>query len=73
MMGNKERSFQPLLDVTLEDLVTKDHFYRHCQLERESCAFGTVGGMTDAGSHLAFRPYAAAPTPVTSSQTWNRC
>ncbi len=29
MMGNKERSFQPLLDVTLEDLITKDHFYRH--------------------------------------------
>ena len=29
MMGNKERSFQPLLEVTLEDLVTQDHFYRH--------------------------------------------
>ncbi len=29
MMGNKERSFQPLLDVTLEDLVPRDHFYRH--------------------------------------------
>ena len=29
MMGHKERSFQPLLEVTLEDLVSQDHFYRH--------------------------------------------
>ena len=28
MMGYKERSFQPLLEVTLEDLVAHDHFYR---------------------------------------------
>ena len=29
MMGNKERSFQPLLEVALEDLVSQDHFYCH--------------------------------------------
>ena len=29
MMGHKERSFQPLLELTLEDLVSQDHFYRH--------------------------------------------
>jgi hypothetical protein len=43
----------------------------HGQLERESCAFGRLGDMTDAGSHLVIRPYAAALTPITSSQTRN--
>src|SRR5438552_16731426 len=32
MMGTKERSFAPLIHVSLEELVPQDHFYR--QLER---------------------------------------
>ncbi len=29
MMGSKERHFAPLLNVSLEELVPQDHFYRH--------------------------------------------
>jgi len=29
MMGSKERHFAPLINVSLEDLVPADHFYRH--------------------------------------------
>ena len=28
MMGKKERCFAPLIDVSLEELVPQDHFYR---------------------------------------------
>src|SRR6266487_4474436 len=28
-MGTKERSFAPLVNVSLEELVPQDHFYRH--------------------------------------------
>jgi transposase len=31
MMGTKERSFAPLVQVSLEELVPQDHFYRHVQ------------------------------------------
>ncbi len=31
MMGTKERSFAPLINVSLEDLVPADHFYRHLE------------------------------------------
>jgi len=31
MMGFKERTFSPLVAVTLEELVPQDHFYRHVQ------------------------------------------
>jgi transposase len=31
MMGMKERSFAPLIHVSLEDLVPADHFYRHLE------------------------------------------
>ncbi len=31
MMGRKERSFAPLINVSLEDLVPQDHFYRHLE------------------------------------------
>ena len=31
MMGRKERTFGPLPPVTLEDLVSPDHFYRHLE------------------------------------------
>jgi hypothetical protein len=33
MMGKKERDFAPLINVSLEELVPQDHFYR--QLERK--------------------------------------
>jgi len=29
MMGSKQRSFAPLVKVSLENLVPTDHFYRH--------------------------------------------
>ena len=29
MMGSKERHFAPLINVSLEELVPQDHFYRH--------------------------------------------
>jgi len=29
MMGTKERSFAPLVNVSLEELVPQDRFYRH--------------------------------------------
>lgn len=29
MMGFKERTFAPLVAVSLEELVPQDHFYRH--------------------------------------------
>jgi len=31
MMGTKERSFSPLINISLEDLVPADHFYRHLE------------------------------------------
>jgi transposase len=31
MMGSKERSFAPLINVSLEELVPQDHFYRHLE------------------------------------------
>ncbi len=31
MMGKKERRFAPLINVSLEELVPQDHFYRHVE------------------------------------------
>ncbi len=31
MMGTKKRSFAPLVNVSLENLVPTDHFYRHLE------------------------------------------
>src|SRR5919204_6417780 len=31
MMGRKERHFAPLVNVSLEELVPQDHFYRHLE------------------------------------------
>ncbi len=31
MMGSKERHFAPLTNVSLEELVPADHFYRHLE------------------------------------------
>ena len=31
MMGQKERCFAALVKVSLEELVPKDHFYRHLE------------------------------------------
>ena len=31
MMGSKERRFAPLINVSLDELVPADHFYRHLE------------------------------------------
>ena len=31
MMGSKQRHFAPLIQVSLEELVPHDHFYRHLE------------------------------------------
>jgi transposase len=31
MIGSKERHFAPLINVSLQDLVPADHFYRHLE------------------------------------------
>jgi len=31
MMGTKVRHFAPLINVSLEELVPQDHFYRHVE------------------------------------------
>jgi len=31
MLGKKERHFAPLVNVSLEELVPQDHFYRHLE------------------------------------------
>jgi hypothetical protein len=31
MMGSKQRYFAPLIQVSLEELVPQDHFYRHLE------------------------------------------
>ena len=31
MMGRKERHFAPLINVSVEQLVPHDHFYRHLE------------------------------------------
>jgi len=31
LMGSKQRSFVPLINRSLEDLVPPDHFYRHLE------------------------------------------
>jgi transposase len=31
MMGSKERHFAPLIQISLEELVPQDHFYRHLE------------------------------------------
>ena len=31
MMGTKERRFAPLVNVSVEELVPQDHFYRHLE------------------------------------------
>src|ERR1700686_1313792 len=31
MMGTKQRHFAPLLNVSVEELVPQDHFYRHLE------------------------------------------
>jgi hypothetical protein len=37
MMGTKERTFAPLVAVSLEALVPQDHFYRHLDRALDLC------------------------------------
>jgi hypothetical protein len=41
MMGTKTRNFTPLSDLSLEELVPKDNFYR--RLERRRSTFPSSG------------------------------
>ena len=37
MMGTKERHFAPLINMSLEELVPPDHFYRHLERTLDLC------------------------------------
>jgi hypothetical protein len=43
MMGTKERHFAPLINVSVEQLVPQDHFYRHVR-RFGVCQISSVGG-----------------------------
>lgn len=43
MMGTKERYFAPLINVSLDELVPQDHFYRHVR-RFGVCQISSVGG-----------------------------
>jgi hypothetical protein len=64
MMGTKERSFAPLVQVSLEELVPQDHFYRHVQTVRD---LSFVYDPVRACSSMAGRP---SIDPVVF---WHRC
>jgi hypothetical protein len=42
MMGSKQRSFAPLINRSLEDLVPPDHFYRHLERTLDHAGRATV-------------------------------
>ena len=58
MMGTKVRSFSPLpRDVSLEELVPKDHFYRRLEAEIDlSFVRGLVAPLYAGGGELPVRP-----------------
>jgi hypothetical protein len=65
MMGGKERSFTPLIHVSLEDLVPADHFYRH--LERSlDLSFVREAGAADLRE---WRPPLDRPSRVLQAAT----
>jgi hypothetical protein len=66
MMGMKQRSFAPIVNVSLEDLVPQDHFYRH--LER-TLDLSFVRHAVDRLSVLWYLGYhdVGEPLPVHSS------
>jgi transposase len=49
MMGSKERHFAPLIYVSLEELVPKDHFYRHLEWSLDLSFVREFGQQTYAG------------------------
>lgn len=56
MMGSKERHFAPLINVSVEELVPQDHFYRH--LERTlDLSFVREFKWTAAISHISSVAY----------------
>ncbi len=54
-MGIKGRAFAPLVNVSLEDLVPADHFYRHLErmldLSCPSSALSCVPSLPPGGDH----------------------
>ena len=54
MMGMKQRSFAPLVNVSLEELVPQEHFYRHLErtLDLSDVAGICAGDLCVQGSSL---------------------
>ena len=50
MMGNKERYFAPLTNISLEELVPHDHFYRHVERTLDLAFVRELVEKTYAGS-----------------------
>ncbi len=42
MMGRKERHFAPLINVSVEQLVPQDHFYRHLERTLDLSLYVTI-------------------------------
>jgi len=49
MMGTKRRSFAPLVNLSLEELVPQDHFYRHLERTLDLSFVRTFVQQTYAG------------------------
>ena len=49
MMGIKQRHFAPLLNVSVEELVPQDHFYRHLERTLDLSFVRTFVEQTYAG------------------------
>jgi len=45
MMGSNERSFAPLINVSLEELVPQGHFYRHLERTLDLSLMGSDRGL----------------------------
>jgi hypothetical protein len=56
MLGIKERTFTPIVNVSLEDLVPSDHFYRHLNQSLDLTFVRTFVQLLYAtGGRLSFR------------------
>jgi transposase len=64
MMGSKERHFASLIQVSLEDLVPADHFYRHLERSLDLSFVREFVQQTYAGGG---RP------SIDPAVSWHRC
>jgi transposase len=57
MMGSKARRFGPMTNVSLEDLVPQDHFYRHLEQSRDrACVRDLVQELYAVGGRPSIDP-----------------